>query len=171
MTALQGPNFPAWCDQSEEEDRKLVGKIIRELLIKKLQHTGVDRNKRLMVSWMIDNDARRCFVIKCKGGNLRAQILTDSDSIATFACITASCLESPCRTSHQFQALSTMQSCQANPAQPFQLCTQVRPFLREYTEAMISRQRKLELICEKVTLDRKKGLEVASTRYGKFKCD
>ena len=76
------------------ELRECILKRVRRIL-EILQHTGVDnKGKYLTIAWPQDGDVQRCFKIPCEKQSFWARLLADSDDCATFAYISAKCLES-----------------------------------------------------------------------------
>ncbi|CAF3544215.1 unnamed protein product [Fusarium graminearum] len=82
-----------WVQELPRPAHDLVLKLVRRVL-NTLQDTGLDRNgKALMVAWPYGNDSCHGCRIACEGESSWARALTDSHDSATFAYISATCLE------------------------------------------------------------------------------
>ncbi|CAF3455143.1 unnamed protein product [Fusarium graminearum] len=82
-----------WVQELPPPAHNLVLKLVRGIL-NTLQDTGLDRNgKALMVAWPYGNDSCHGCRIACEGESSWARALADSHDSATFAYISAACLE------------------------------------------------------------------------------
>ncbi|KAL7916995.1 hypothetical protein ACQKWADRAFT_307907 [Trichoderma austrokoningii] len=82
-----------WIRELPRPAHNLVLRLVREIL-SILQDTGLDRSgKALMVAWPYINDSSHGCRVVCEEGSSWARALTDSHDNATFAYISAVCLE------------------------------------------------------------------------------
>jgi hypothetical protein len=83
-----------WLTKLAPELRECVLKLVRRIL-EILQHTGVDaEGKHLTIAWPQEGHIQRCFKIPCERQSFWARLLADSEDCATFAYVSAKCLES-----------------------------------------------------------------------------
>jgi hypothetical protein len=123
--ALQAGSFKSLRSQLKHDDREKVERLAGTL-INILNYTGVNENSTLMVSCITKSGNRRGFPIECARGNRWGQILTDSESVATFAIIASQCLPSPRPMSHQCGSLRADAEREKSFADlPFQLHTKL----------------------------------------------
>ena len=135
VEALQNKDLGEWMGKLPGNYAKNARDIIEELLTRLLP-TGVDAENKLVVSWMHENSTLECLKIPCKGRNLWAQILSDSADLATIACITPSCLESPCHTNHHCQYLTSKETTSFQQRKSFEFVTSVKPFVLNYDDSI-----------------------------------
>lgn len=135
VEALQNKDLGEWMGKLPGNYAKIARNIIEELLTRLLP-TGVDAENKLVVSWMHENSTLECLKIPCKGHNLWAQILSDSADLATIACITPSCLESPCHTNRRCQYLIYKEATSFQQRKSFEFLTSVKPFVLNYDDSM-----------------------------------
>ncbi|KAL8944841.1 MAG: hypothetical protein Q9211_000448 [Gyalolechia sp. 1 TL-2023] len=96
----------------------LVGDIL-----KRLQHTGVDRrNTTLVIAWPQEGDIERGLRVPCRAETYWAQIIADAEDCATFAYVTSRCLETEhvkCRgILRAWQNISKMLVTEVSPSGP-----------------------------------------------------
>jgi hypothetical protein len=135
VEALQNKDLGEWMGKLPGNYAKNARDIIEELLTRLLP-TGVDAENKLVVSWMHENSTLECLKIPCKGRNLWAQILSDSADLATIACITPFCLESPCHTNHHCQYLTFKETASFQHRKSFEFLTSVKPFVLSYDDSI-----------------------------------
>lgn len=134
VEVLQNGDLGEWMGKLPGNYANNARDIIEELLTRLLP-TGVDAENKLVVSWMHENSTLECLKIPCKGRNLWAQILSDSADLATIACITPSCLESPCHTNHRCQYLTSKETTSFQHRKSFEFLMSVKPFVLNYDDS------------------------------------
>lgn len=80
---------------SPSNQEKVVN--LSKAVLDKLQHTGLDSHKKLVLGCVSDDRSLDSYKIPCKGDNEWTRVLSDSTEAATFACITPCCLQTPTR--------------------------------------------------------------------------
>lgn len=123
IDALQADDvdLQEWFEERPGKLQTEARDIIRRVL-SSLQCTGVNDNSDMVVGWIIPEKQFRRFSMPCKDQNAWAKILADSEDCATFAYVTATCLETDCVKcqkatiwENKLWALGTAVSCYNGP--------------------------------------------------------
>jgi hypothetical protein len=93
IDAFQKDEVFKWLAKLPEPLHKEVLKMIR-VLLKVLQHTGLDREKKnLVVAWPHEDGMFKCFKVPLEKQTSWAGVLADSEDSAAFCYITTRCFE------------------------------------------------------------------------------
>jgi hypothetical protein len=93
IDTLRTTDLPEWVDKLDYEHQRAFENLIVAVLFL-LQDTGVDqKGETFVIACVHPNFPFQCFKVPCRKENYWTRVLADSEEIATFAYMTADCLE------------------------------------------------------------------------------